>query len=233
MIENITFKARIENKFITKMFIITLFWFIIEMLCFFELTLRDNNTLYLNNYIRCVKSFNLGNLTVYINNAIGWYPTFNNNTSLMAMITALLSIHYIFRHISLDSYWFGVSLKERFFRVLISYILIAIGAVVMELDPNTYDKLGIRTLIMNGIVTLFVYGLCLAVIPKILFLRFHKYQKMKYMKLNETMTANERKTSKRQTINTKQGGVKNNNLLTVNSGLNNNNLLTIEKSVKS
>jgi len=72
MIENITFKARIENKFITKMFIITLFWFIIEMLCFFELTLRDNNTLYLNNYIRCVKSFNLGNLTVYINRTMGF-----------------------------------------------------------------------------------------------------------------------------------------------------------------
>lgn len=98
-------------------------------------------------------------IPIYISNAIGWYPTFNLNASLMAMITALLSIHYIFKHISLDSYWFGLSMKERILRVTLSNLLVLVGVFINYFNPNTTDKLGIRTLLTNGIIVLVIYGM--------------------------------------------------------------------------
>lgn len=70
--------------------------------------------------------------------------------------------------------------------------MVIIGGFVIEVDPNSYDKLGIRTLIVNGLVILFVYGLGLAVFPKLVFLKFHKSQKMKSIKHNEAITALEK-----------------------------------------
>jgi hypothetical protein len=44
MVESITFKARTENRFIIKLFIISLFAFIVEMLCFFEMSSQSIDT---------------------------------------------------------------------------------------------------------------------------------------------------------------------------------------------
>ena len=102
------------------------------------------------------------------------------NTSMIGMITALLSIHYIFRQISLDSYWFRPTTKERVIRVCLSNLLVVIGLAgefwVSKMQ-NSLDQLGIRIIFVNGIMLVFVYAISLAILPRILFQRIHKSQK--------------------------------------------------------
>ena len=94
------------------------------------------------------------------------------NTSMIGMITALLSIHYIFRQISLDSYWFRPTTKERVIRVCLSNLLVVIGLAgefwVSKMQ-NSLDQLGIRIIFVNGIMLVFVYAISLAILPRILF----------------------------------------------------------------
>lgn len=183
MIETSTIKSRRTNRYIINYFMAFLFLQIIDFTVFLSHDdMKYINVEYLKNFRKCISIFNIERPPVYQSEALGWFPTFAFNLSLVAMISAIMSISHTFIHIKVASFWLYPTKRERIFRVLLSLAIVLLcwmTELFRTFYQNDLDNYGIRSIYIEAFIVFCLFGIPLGVFPRFVFLKFHMKEKQR------------------------------------------------------
>ena len=113
---------------------------------------------------------------VYLNDAVGWYPTFHEGVYLVAMMASVLGISYAFRNVQKESFWFKPTPKEKTYRVVVVNAWACVGWVAgffRSKNQGFLDKIGVRAFYGNCFIVFILYFVALGLLPRYLFARLH------------------------------------------------------------
>ena len=167
-----TFKSGRNNRYIINYFMAFLFLFILDIILFLGVTNTEVDAQYLNNYTKCLRTFNIEEQPVYPSESIGWYPTFSKNLNIVANLSALLSISFTFRSVRDDDFWMRPSRKERIIRIVLSCTVVVCIVIIDEfrhLYQISLDKIGIRSIFIQSALSILLFAIPLGIFPKFVF----------------------------------------------------------------
>lgn len=167
-----TFKSGRNNRYIINYFMAFLFLFILDIVVFLGVTNTEVDAQYLNNYTKCLRTFNIEEQPVYPSESIGWYPTFSKNLNIVANLSALLSISFTFKSVRDDDFWIRPSRKERIIRIVLSCTVVVCIVIIDEfrhIYQISLDKVGIRSIFIQSLLSILLFAIPLGIFPKYVF----------------------------------------------------------------